>query len=252
MDTISTINLARMRNNEHAQFHTSVIAEIETVGADTLGIAKLLPNYIASLNKEQRAIDVENGSRHTVTILQLDAHRDNIFRSLQLTVKAKRLSYIPEEREAAETIYRIIKQAGNLRKKDYNEETDAIRSLLTQLRTGYAAEIQTLGIIEILAELEKSNNTFTEHFDVRADEISARPDGNARVARIETDAQYRAVTLAIQGLALVNDTPEYANVINRINYLVDYYKNALSFRQGTAKDDDNDKQPENPKPSGNQ
>ncbi len=244
MDTITTINLSRLRNNEHAQFNTSVITEIEAIGAEILGISKLMSPYKIALKNEQIAIDVEEGSRHTLTIEQTDAWRDEIYRSFGLYIKSKKLSYIPEERQAATTVYRIIKQAGNLRAKDYNEESDGLRSIVSQLKTGYAPELQILKAAEIVDELEKANNQFIQNFDVRANEVAARPEGNARVTRVETDNCYRAVTLALQGLALVNDAPAYATVIDKINYLVDYYKNALAFRQATAKE--NNKEPESP------
>ena len=234
MGEIKNFDLTRLRNQEHAQFHTDVNAEIKSAGEENLGIAKLMPDYKTALEAEHAAIDVENGSQHTATVEEMDADRDEIVRSLTYYVKSKKLSYIPEERQAATLIYRIIKQAGNIRRKNYNEESDAIRSLVTQITTNYPKEMEAIKIVDILGELTKSNDAFSKIFNTRAGEISVRPEGDVRVTRTATDKAYQSVVKAINGLAILDDTGKYTAVIDKINYLVDYYRNTLFTRQGVA------------------
>ncbi len=250
MGEIKRVDLTRLRNQEHTQFHTDVNAEIKSAGEENLGIAKLMPDYKTALEAEHAAIDVENGSQHTATVEEMDAVRDAIVRSLTFYVKSKRLSYIPEEQQAATLIYRIIKQSGNIRRKNYNEESDAIRSLVTQITTNYAKEMEVIKIVDILGELTKSNDAFVKIFNTRAGEISVRPESDVRVTRTATDKAYQSVVKAINGLSILNENPVYTTVIDKINYLVDYYKNTLSTRQGVA--DAKEKKPKVPNASQNQ
>ena len=236
MERIRKINLSLLRNNEHAEYHKAIVKEIKTVTPEELGIEKIFPAYDAAFERELTAIDVEIGSRHTTAIEDADIYRDEMYRSMVLETKSKLLSYRPETRDAAAQIKRIIDQVGELRKYPYNQETETIQSLVNQLKGNYMTQLESAGLTEAVNQLDIANQSFNDRFGTRVMEVSGRPDGDVKKERVEVDELYKDITDAINGLALVNGDTAYRPVMDKINYLVDYYKTTLSQRAANQKE----------------
>ena len=235
MERIRSIRFAQLRNNEHAEFHKAIVREIKTNTPASLGIEKLFPAYEAALENELTAIDVENGSRHTVAIEEADIYRDEMHQSLVLETRSKLVSYKQENREAGAQVKRILDQVGDLRKKPYNQETETIQSLVNQLKENYADELESTGLIEAVNQLDIANKSFNDRFGERATDVSGRPNGDVIVERVVVDETYRNITDAINGLAIINGDTAYRAFMDKVNYLVDYYKTTLSQRRANKK-----------------
>ena len=228
--------MTSLHNNEHAEFHKAIVREIKTNTPASLGIEKLFPAYEAALENELTAIDVENGSRHTTAIEDADIYRDEMHQSLVLETKSKLVSYKPENRDAAAQIKRILDQVGDMRKLPYNQETETIQSLVNQLKENYADELETTGLIEAVNQLDIANKSFNDRFGERVTEVSGRPDGDVKIERVAVDETYRNITDAINGLAIINGDTAYRAFMDKVNYLVDYYKTTLAQRRANKKE----------------
>lgn len=235
MERIRQLRLTRLHNNEHAEFHKAIVREIKTNTPASLGIEKLFPAYEAALENELTAIDVENGSRHTSAIEDADIYRDEMHQSLVLETKSKMVSYKSENREAGAQIKRILDQVGDMRKKPYNQETETIQSLVNQLKENYADELETTGLIEAVNQLDIANKSFNDRFGERVTDVSGRPNGDVKIERVLVDETYRNITDAINGLAIINGDTAYRAFMDKVNYLVDYYKTTLAQRSANKK-----------------
>ena len=227
--------MTSLHHNEHAEFHKAIVREIKTNTPASLGIEKLFPAYEAALENELTAIDVENGSRHTVAIEEADIYRDEMHQSLVLETRSKLVSYKQENREAGAQVKRILDQVGDMRKKPYNQETETIQSLVNQLKENYADELESTGLIEAVNQLDIANKSFNDRFGERATDVSGRPNGDVIVERVVVDETYRNITDAINGLAIINGDTAYRAFMDKVNYLVDYYKTTLSQRRANKK-----------------
>jgi hypothetical protein len=235
MKKIRVIDLSRLRNNEHAQFHQSIKVEIDIVTAAKLGIIKFYPAYIAALDAEFKAIDIEQGSKYTKTITEADVYRDQLYKSFVLALKAGKLSFDAEVQTACNNILRIVEQVGDMRKQNYNQESETLKSLITQLKTNYATDITKSKCTEILDKLEESNNQFIEHFGVRAQDVALRTSGDVSLTRKPLDEIYHNIVDVINSLVLLNGDDDYSTFIDKVNYLVDYNNTMVNMRKSTNK-----------------
>ena len=170
MKKINSVDFRPFKNNEHEQFHADVVKEIENVTSETLGIIPIYSPYVLAVNAEHAAIAVEIGSKFTETIEDSDLFRDQIYRGFVLQTQGNTMNYDPEVQEAARNIMRIIDQVGDMRKQNYNQESETMVSLITQLKSNYLADVTKCNQLPMLNKLEEANNTFMGHFGTRGDE----------------------------------------------------------------------------------
>jgi hypothetical protein len=235
MKKINSIDFSLFKNNEHGQFHADVVKEIDTATPTKLGITPLYSRYSTDVTAEHAAIAVENGSKFTVTIEDSDLFRDQIYRGFVLKTEGNTMSYDPEVQDAAHNIMRVIDQVGDMRKQNYNQESETMASLITQLKSNYLADVTKCEELPLLNKLEETNNTFMEHFGERGDEAAARICGNVRLARIPVDEGFHNIANVVNAGVLINGEADYATFIDKINYLIDYHKNTIKIRRATRK-----------------
>lgn len=235
MKKVNTVEFRPFNNNEHGQFHTDVKKEIGRVTPQRLGILPLFGAYSTAVTAELATIDVEKGSRYTLDIEEGDDFRDRLYRAFVLQTKANALDFHPDVEQAAHRILRIINQVGDMRKQDYNQESETLTSLVNQVKNNYPADVTTCKQGELLDKLEEANNSFIQHFGTRADEESARISGNVRQARVPVDEGFHNIALVINAMVLLNGETDYAEFIDKINYLIDYYKNTIKMRKASRK-----------------
>lgn len=235
MRKIRVIDLTRLRNNEHAQFHQSIKVDIDNVTAAKLGIAKFYPAYIAAIDAELRAIDVEQGSKYTKTITESDGYRDQLYNSYVLALKAGKLSFDPEVQTACNNILRIVEQVGDMRKQNYNQESETLKSLVNQLKSNYADDIIKSKTAETLNKLEEANNQFIDHFGVRAQDVALRPSGDVFTTRSPLDEIYHTIVDVVNSLVLLNGEEDYSAFIDKVNYWIDYNNTTINMRKSTNK-----------------
>ncbi len=235
MENIRIYDFTQLRNNEHGQFHSTFRNEVITATPHKLGIEKLFPGYAAALDAELQAIEVEQGSQFTKSIEETDAYRDQLYRAYVLNVRSCSLNYDAEVQKSAQNILRIIEQVRDMRKQPYNQESETIVSLIGQIKTNYAADVEKCRNGDLLDKLEKANNQFINHFGTRANEVSSRLSGNVRIARNPVDEGFKNIITVINAMALINGVDEYKAFIDKVNYLIDYNRTTLKSRKTTGK-----------------
>ena len=235
MKKILFFDLHMTQNDEYAQFQTEVLKLIMLQAAVKLGIVTLLPAYESAMELLAKAMQAELGSVITKTITESDAFRDQLEHGFALFTESKLYHYDPAVQAAADRVKRILDQYNDLRRLPYNKESSAITTRNQQLRSNYAADVETIGGTEWLSHDDAANVEFINHFGDRANEIAARISGNVRDARNKVLDAYEAIITRINALSEVNGDADYAEFIDKVNYYVGYYKDGIAARKGRKK-----------------
>jgi hypothetical protein len=234
---IAILNLPRLRNEEHFQFHTDFKNLTESSNPASLGIAETFENYLVQHGNEKEALDVIRKSAVTDDIAEADALRDDIYKGLRDAMKAAGRHFLPEKQQAATRIQVVLDHYNGLSIKPYDEETAAITSMIAELAT-HAADITLLGLSDWVSELQANNEAFDSLKKARYSEIASKTQLRMKQTRVAADDAYTRVTERINALAIVNGDAAYAAYINELNQRIASYSNLLAQRKGrNAKDD---------------
>jgi len=123
--------------------------------------------------------------------------------------------------------------------KPYDEETVAITSLITDLRTTYSSDASTIGINDWINELDCNNVAFDALKNERYTQDADRTQLKMKETRTAVDLRYHEIVERINALFIVNGATAYAGFVNELNVRIEAYNQMLALRKGKndAKDD---------------
>ncbi len=98
------IQLNRLRNQAHFEFHSEVKALIERETAEKLNVAEAFVSYVALLDKEDEGLEVIKQNALTRKLADADDLRDETFKGLAFNVKSLTKHFSPDIREKAAAI----------------------------------------------------------------------------------------------------------------------------------------------------
>lgn len=228
---IKKIDLNRLRNEEHFQFHTDFNALTESNTPSALGIEAGFAAYQPLYNDESEALDLIRRSAVTADISAADALRDRTFRGLRDTVKSATSHFLVEKQQAALHILVVLDHYGDLARKSYDEETAAIGSLIGDLAE-LAADVTLLGLTDWVAELQANNQAFDTLKKTRYTEAAGKTQLRMKQVRRQVDDAYNSITERIDALVIVNGAEAYTTYINELNERIESYSKVLAQRIG--------------------
>jgi len=112
------------------------------------------------LENEQAAYREITKSSITVDLATADLQRDFTLRGLSDEVNSKLRHFDPNFSAEARRLKVFFDTYGKLARKAYDKETADITKLVAALRESYATDMETIGIINWVAQLETDNNAF--------------------------------------------------------------------------------------------
>ncbi|MDP4270470.1 MAG: DUF6261 family protein [Bacteroidota bacterium] len=235
MKQIQNFKLDKLRNDEHQQFVTDVLAAAEANATVIVGVEDVFDPFKQAVTAEIECQKAEQGSAVTKNLIEADDYRDRLFKGLQMGVDAHQYHYDDTVCESARRLMRVFDLYGDLRSKPYKEESAALTNLVHDLKgEAYSADVTLLSKAEWITKLGEANDGFIAKFDERASELSARSMGAARAARATTDPAYKVFIDKINAAAVFKGEEVYAVFIDKVNYLIDYTKSTIAARQGRA------------------
>lgn len=247
MAAIIKINLHNLRNNEHFQIISDTLAIVAEATPAALKVTELAATLKAAHDLEDLALKKIAKSALTAKIKEADSARRKLFRSMVNMVRALRDHFTKSISEAAIETLIPIDTYGNIAKIADAELTAALFNLIKDLKADYAEQIVTLGILPMLNEIERLNNTVIQLMDSRYDEISERSDLVLKDVRLAVDEAWLALCVKIDALNVVEDEEIYEDFIRKLNAVIERAKNIVAQRRGKAKaKKDEDKKKENP------
>ncbi len=240
---INSLNLSKLRNEEHFQFHTEHKKLIINHTPEALNIEEAYSVYLPLIDNEDKALNLIRKSPLTDELADADNLRDATYKGLRKVIKAGTRHYDAATKKAAGRIQLVINQYGKLSIKPYNEETAAINKLISELNTNHADDVTAAGINGWLNELQSNNDTFEELIKDRYTEEAGKTQLRMKEVRLETDAAYRNITKRINALIFINGEEAYSGFVNELNERIEKYGLILAQRQGRndkSEDDQND------------
>ena len=238
---IKNVHLSHLRNEEHFQFQTEFNDLVDHYTPTTLGVDAAYTAYLPLYTNEAEALDVVRKSSFTEKIVEADNTRDITNRGMCGTIDGATHHFRAEVREAAERLKIVLDHFGNISVKPYNEQTAAVKAIVTDLETTHAADVATVGVGEWVAELKANNDAFEALQDERYTEEAGKTQLKMKEVRVEVDEAYSTITKRIDALGIVNGTEIYAPFVKELNKRVEKFNNTLAQRKGrNAKNDSAD------------
>lgn len=236
---ITNIDLAKLRNNEHLNCMNEVKQIIVEQTATALGIVNQSDNFLQALLQEEEAINPQLKSEKSDILVDDDAKRDYTFRGMADAVQSATHHFNPAVRDAAHKLQlEVFDHIGNIGRLSYNEETTAIDSLCTDLKTIYATECATIGLNEWIEELISNNNIFKKTSNERVDEASVKTQLKMKQVRTKVDDTYKAIGKRISALIELNGETTYKTFVTKLNIVVEKNNLTLAKRRGRNKGND--------------
>lgn len=222
----------RLHNEEHFQFHTEFVSQIDKTTPAELGIETQYSAYKPLHANEFEALSFIRKSHITDELADADNLRDFTFRGLSDSVKAGGNHFNPLVRHAAARVQVVFDHYGNLTIKSYDDETASINKFVSELKVNYASDVIILGIADWLDELQSNNDAFVELQQSRNSKEAEKTQLRMRQVRLEVDAAFRTITNRINALIIVNGEGAYKSFVNELNTQVEKYNNNLAIRLG--------------------
>jgi len=233
---ILSFQLRKLHNAEHFQFMTEVNKLILLYTVAKLKITRLYSPFIVLYNQEDECIFLLRKSDYTKLMEETDKFRDSIFRGLVNMVNAALNHYDPNIKASARRVKILFDTYGNLAKKTDHEESSGIYNLTKELEEKYQDDMNAINALDWVFELRAKNEEFETLVKYRQDEKLERPETRMKNTRVEIDKVYHDLTGAIEGLGKLAEKPEdmdmYKEFINKLNIIVEEYKNGLAIREG--------------------
>jgi len=234
---LNELDLTRLRNEEHYQFHTDVKNLILNSDPLTLKIVDAFDVYVSNYNNESEALDLIRKSAITDDIAKADSDRDAIFRGMCDAAKAGAKHFNAATRQSALRIKVVLDHYGNLTIKNYDQETASITSLLADLNQKYEDDADAAGLTGWIAELKTKNDFFAALKKQRYTEESEKTMLRMKQVRTDVDTTYHAIVNRINALIIIEGESAYASFANEMNARFDSYSHLLAQRKGrNAKD----------------
>ncbi len=229
---LKSINLRKLRNAEHYQYHTEVNDLVVAATAESLNISTLFSAYQQHLKNEGTAMNVILKSEFTDDLVDADNERDSTFRGFYDQVKSGTNHFNPDIKAASERIMFVLKDTGNLNELPFNEQTATTSALIDKLRTENADDLSTTNTSVWVDEIEAKNNAFENLAKTRYTKEAGKTSLRMKEVRLDVDTIYRKMVQLVNALILVNGEADYTHFVNELNERIDKYNLILAQREG--------------------
>jgi hypothetical protein len=231
---IGRVNLRKMRNDAHFQFHTDVKNLIERTGAQKIKIQNLFETYVGAYAVEDKSLKAIVKSEHTEKIKAADILRDDMYAGMTMINSASLKHFDEDVRESAKRLKILFGAYGRITVKALSEQTSAVYNILQELNGKYKADAEKVGISGWVQHLEVYNKTVNDLMNIRFEESAAKFDVSMPDARKKIDVAYRAIVEKIEALTVVEGAANYEVFIKTLNAIVSRYEGGKTVKQKGA------------------
>lgn len=251
---------SKARNAEHYNLHQRFLAIVTEEFATKYNVAPLRVKYQELFAKEDKVYLYNKAFEDTEALTKKDAERDNRQRYFNLTLQSKTFSPDADEAETARKLMFVVKPFLDAAGKPDAENTALLDNMIKKLQSEEVAGwVQTLGLTQTVADLQRLNTEYAELYSHRAEEKRVRTiTESLGQLRPQVDKAAEVMFEAISALYLVNaltekdatKEAEIGAVIDAVNAEIVQFSETLSRRGAGAKidpDDDSPLIPDTPK-----
>lgn len=203
----STAMLVRLRNGEHYLLHRNVIGDVTEEIAEAQHLTASRTEYVGEFLHEEATYHQNQGYVNTADVVSTDLVRDEAFLFLRHSVDANLYSKDEAKRAAATQLSYALKPFRMANSKTYSENTSQIYKLVAVLQEDEnASAITTLGLDDIVTDLEEANEQFNTTFKTRSSaKLERKSQMNMKTVRPRVDAAFKKLVDDINVLYKANE-----------------------------------------------
>ena len=203
----STAMLVRLRNGEHYLLHRNVIGDVTEEVAEAQHLTASRTEYVGEFLHEEDTYHQNQGYVNTADVVSTDLVRDEAFLFLRHSVDANLYSKDEAKRAAATQLSYALKPFRMANSKTYSENTSQIYKLVAVLQEDEnASAITTLGLDDIVTDLEEANEQFNTTFKTRSSaKLERKSQMNMKTVRPRVDAAFKKLVDDINVLYKANE-----------------------------------------------
>jgi hypothetical protein len=232
MKKIKSVHFRYLTAAEHHRYMTIFRQRIDGSTVVKTIVVKDYGTFVTLLNEEGALIDMMRKSDFTALIADADQRVDSCIIGMRDIIEGAVRHPSSAIAQAAISLRNRFQAFGPITRKSYNEETDLVILLMTDLNSeSYAPKVALLGLTAWLAELTAAETTFQGLMQARGDEYVTRPVGTLGEIRTALEKVYHPMTTLIEANALVAEDPApIETFIDRLNIDVDYANEHSRYR----------------------
>ncbi|MDR2980807.1 MAG: DUF6261 family protein [Puniceicoccales bacterium] len=234
-NTIRTVEFSRLRNEEHFEFHfefKQLVSECVLTGA----FQSLVSIYRQSFEELNDSLEVIRKSIYTGQMVTADKWRDATYRRIRFAVEEFQHHFDPEKCLAAEKVFIVIRHYGDISRAARDNKTSAFMNMIQDLRDKRIGDLQLLGLVDWMCELEENNERYRRLKEQRYTEQAQQPAKKVWEARQAVDADYETIMYHMAVHMKLNPSDEVvAMLATEISARVNSYRWLLAQRRGIAK-----------------
>jgi hypothetical protein len=232
---ILKIAFSYLRNEAHYQF-LLLVTKLFGVYPNVANIVtNLLLKFYELTALEGQLVDAVRASGYTQELAEADQRVDRDIVGITAVVNSGLHHFDANFVKAAKALEILLKSfRGSIEKKSYEEESAAVKILVTDLQTTYAPQVTILSLETWVTELSEAQVDFERLFILRNTESADRPQQRLKDVKLEVEGIYRQMIETIDAYSLINGSEECAKFVGELNREITYF-NEHSHRHA-AKD----------------
>lgn len=226
MKKLIAILFGFLPNAAHFNFCTRVKDVLATAGTTVkTALGALLTDFNGWYDKEFALMEWVRKSVLTEKIAEADVRLDRALVALKAQVHALEYSLTTTIAEAAHRLSIMLNSYGNVYRKPYDEQMGDVLAIIAQMfNPSYAADVTTLGVGPLCAELVGAFTEFQKLFEERGADSLKKPEESFVTVRREIDKVYHKIAVKLDaGAAMGADG--FADVIDHLNPDIEHMNN---------------------------
>ena len=237
---ITSTNLSMLRNLEHFQVMSNVLAYLKAGNLEELKLAAIAATFEAKLKVYDDVLVLERGNVLSGKITQADLDRDLALRSLVSIIKVYVSFPEVQKADAASELLHLIEKYGKqIDKLPYLQETGVLTNLFQDLdKDDSKAAITLLHIDDWVEKLKTSAQAFEQLFVSRETDNSTKLSAKVKSARQDIQTVFEQLVTLINAYEIVYGAEAYAALSAKIMEAVNYARDQAARRGPRKKSDE--------------
>ncbi|TAJ12737.1 hypothetical protein DMA11_11520 [Marinilabiliaceae bacterium JC017] len=231
---IKSISFSQLRIDECNTLGMRVAEVVNQFNVEELGLKGMIDTIYAHLKTLQLGLSKGNVKLLTAKVKDCDINRDDASYAFKYYVKAFVYCSDEDKRVAAELLENFITQYGRYERMNYRIETSRLRNLLKNLadEPELKEAVATISGEFFVHQLRQAQEAFEQSEEARVDERSVRPQVDNKEAVKALKSALETLFQYLEVMQKVNPKPEFDEMINLINIIIDKTMTTVRIRQG--------------------
>lgn len=240
MKKLHSISLSRLVNLEFGQHIKSTHKNLIKLQSTNVITDAIFLQYLGKLeessNEYDRAMVQIFKSDETAKIEAADLERDIAYTALLRYFSVYELSEVPEELLAYNSLKTLFDTYGDVRKMNFEKESNAIDNLIVDLNNSqYSPHVTRLNMVSFINRITNTNNEFKTLFEGRTQEQASKEVFDVKQLRRNAKEVYEDLVAYVLSMAKAVDSAEFNQSLDVINTVRSYYDNLLAKRKPAKK-----------------